>query len=163
MLNLILALKFAHMIAVAVMFGTWLGIALFMVFAHRLGHASVVALTSTFVVRAEKWVMAGAGVLQPLIGFPLALAIGSPVTAYWIEVSVAIYAAVVLAWIGCLLIEMRISRVTRAALNKEAAGSTARLPLSYRRLFWLWSVLTAAGLAGMIAIMALMVWQPEWS
>jgi uncharacterized membrane protein len=163
MLSLILALKFLHMITMAVMFGTWLGIAMFMLFAHRLGHASVVALTSAFVVRVEKWVMVGAVVLQPAIGFPLALAIGSPVTAYWIEGSVAIYAAVVLAWIGCLLIEMRISRVTRAVLKKEPTGSTALLPASYRRLFWLWSLLTAAGLGGMIAIMALMIWQPQWT
>ena len=162
-LNAILALKFAHMIAMAVMFGTWLCIALFMLFAHRLGHTSVVALTSAFVVRAEKWVMAGAVVLQPLIGFPLAVAVGASLTAYWLQASVVLYAAVVLVWIGCFLIEMRISRVTRAALNKEAAGSTAPLPRSYKRLFWAWSVLVVAGLGGMIAIMALMVWQPQWS
>ncbi|MGA8615164.1 MAG: DUF2269 domain-containing protein [Xanthobacteraceae bacterium] len=158
MLNLILALKFAHMIAMAAMFGTWLGIALFMLFAHRSGNTSVVALTSVFVVRAEMWVMVGAVVLQPLIGFPLALAVGSSLSAYWIEGSVAIYAAVVLIWIGGLLIEMRVRR-----LSKDAALAKAPLPPSYRRLFWLWSVLTTAGLAGMIAIMALMVWQPEWS
>ena len=158
MLNLILALKFAHMIAMAVMFGTWLGIALFMVFAHRMGHTSVVALISALVVRAEMWVMVGAVVVQPLIGFPLALAIGSSMSAYWLEVSVAIYGAVVLIWMGGLLIEMRIRR-----LSKDAAVAKVSLPPSYKRLFWTWSVLTVAGLAGMIAIMALMVWQPEWS
>jgi uncharacterized membrane protein len=158
MLSLILALKFVHMIAMAVMFGTWLGIALFMLFAHRMGHTSVVALTSVFVVRAEMWVMAGAVLLQPLIGFPLALAIGSSLSAYWFEVSVAIYVAVVLVWMGGLLIEMRIRR-----LSRDAAVAKVPLPPSYRRLFWVWSVLTATGLIGMLAIMALMVWQPEWS
>ena len=158
MLSLILALKFVHMITVAVMFGTWLGIAMFMLFAHRMGHTSVVALISALVVRAEMWVMVGAVVLQPLIGFPLALAIGSSMSAYWLEVSIGIYVAVVLIWMSSLLIEMRIRR-----LSKDAAVAKAPLPPSYRRLFWLWSVLTAAGLMGMIAIMALMVWQPEWT
>jgi uncharacterized membrane protein len=158
MLSLILALKFVHMVTMAVMFGTWLGISLFMLFAHRMGHTSVVALISVFVVRAELSVMAVAVLLQPLIGVPLALAVGSSMSAYWLEVSVAIYAAVVLVWMGGLLIEMRIRR-----LSRDAAVAKVPLPPSYRRLFWVWSVLTVVGLGGMIAIMALMVWQPEWS
>jgi uncharacterized membrane protein len=162
MLSLILALKFVHMIAVAVMFGTWLGIALFMVFAHRMGHASVVALISSFVVRVQTWVMASAVVLQPLIGFPLAVAIGASMSAYWLEVSVGIYAAVVLVWMGGLLVEMRIRRLS-IKLSKDPSVARTPLPSSYRRLFWMWSVLTVMGLGGMIAIMALMVWQPEWS
>jgi uncharacterized membrane protein len=158
MLSLIFALKFLHMVTMAAMFGTWLGIALFMLFAHRMGHTSVVALISAFVVRAETWVMAVVVILQPLIGVLLALAIGASMSAYWLEVSIAIYAFVVLIWMGDLLIEMRIRR-----LSKDAAVAKAPLPPSYRRLFWVWSVLTIVGLSGMIAIMALMVWQPEWS
>ncbi len=163
MLNVILALKFVHMISMAVMFGTWLGIALFMLFAHRAGKtpvdkAPVVALTSAFAVRIEKWVMAGAVVLQPLVGFPLAIAIGSSLSAYWLDVSVMIYAAVVVIWLLNLLAEMRIRRI-----STDAALARVPLPPSYRRLLWVWRVLTIAGLAGMIAIMALMIWQPEWS
>ena len=156
MLSLILALKFVHMIAVAVMFGTWLGIALFMVFAHRMGHTSVVALISVFVVRAELSVMASAVILLPVTGFLLAVAFNAPLTAYWIEASAAIYAVVVLAWLCCLLIEMRIRR-----RSKDAALASARLPRSYRGLFWLWSLFTIVGLGGMVAITALMVWRPE--
>jgi len=158
MLNIILPLKFLHMLSMAVMFGTWLGIAMFMLFAHRYGKAPVMALISQIVVRAELWVMAGAVVLQPLVGFPLAYAIGSPIDAYWLEASAVIYAGVLLVWILNLLIEMRIRR-----LSKDAALAAAPLPASYRRLFWLWSLFTIAGLGGMIAIMAFMIWQPQWS
>jgi uncharacterized membrane protein len=158
MLNLTFALTFVHMIVMAVTFGTWLGIALFMLFAHRSGNTSVVALTSVFVVRAELWVMAGAVVLLPLSGVLLAVVFGAPFDAYWIEASAAIYGAVVLAWICGLLIEMRIRR-----LSKKAALATAPLPRSYKGLFWLWSLFTIIGLSGMIAIMAFMVWRPEWS
>jgi uncharacterized membrane protein len=158
MLNVILALKFVHLLSMAVMFGTWLGIAMFMLFAHRYGKAPVVALISAIVVRAELWVMAGAVVLQPLVGIPLAFAVGSPVGAYWLEASAVIYAGVLLLWVLNLLIEMRIRR-----LSKDAALAAAPLPPSYRRLFWLWSVFTIAGLSGMIAIMAFMIWQPQWS
>jgi uncharacterized membrane protein len=158
MLTLTFALKFAHIIVTAVMFGTWLGIALFMLFAHRMGHTSVVALTSVFVVRAEMWVMAGAVVLLPVTGYLLALAFDAPIHELWIEGAAAIYAGVVLVWLCGFLIEMRIRR-----LSKDAAVAKAPLPRSYKRFFWLWSMFTVAGLGGMIAIMALMVWRPEWS
>jgi uncharacterized membrane protein len=158
MLTLTFALKFAHIIATAVVLGTWLGIALFMLFARRSGNTSVVALTTVFVVRAELWVMAAAVVLLPITGFLLAVVFGASLNAYWIEASGAIYAAVLLAWIINLLIEIRMRRV-----SKDAALAAAPLPRSYKSLFWLWSLLTVVGLAGMIAITALMVWRPEGS
>jgi uncharacterized membrane protein len=157
MLDVIFAIKFVHMITMAVMFGTWITIALFTLFAYRSGNTSVAALTALFVVRAELILMAPAVALQPLAGFPLAVAIGARLDEYWIEVSVAVYAAVVVAWLANLIIELRIRKVTQ-----EAALASAPLPDSYRRLFRLWSAITVAGLAGMIAIMALMIWQPHW-
>jgi len=159
MLDIILAIKFVHMLAVAVMFGTWLCIAVFMLLAHGSGNTAVVALTSRFVVRAETMLMAAAMALQPISGFPLAWAIGlSPLGEFWIVLSLAIYAAVVAAWLAIVGIEMRMRNITQ-----EAALSGAPLPDAYRRLFRLWSVLARPILAGMIAVMALMIWHPQWS
>jgi uncharacterized membrane protein len=157
MLNVIFAIKFVHMIAMAVMFGTWLTVALFMLFAYRSRSTPVAAVTAMFAVRAEYMLMIPAIVVQPLAGFPLAAAIGDRFDEYWFEVSVAIYAAVVLAWLANFIIELRIRKVAR-----EAGVNGQPLPDSYRRMFWLWSVFTLAGLAGMVAIMALMIWQPHW-
>jgi uncharacterized membrane protein len=157
MLDVIFAIKFVHMIAMAVMFGTWITIALFTLYAYRSGNTSVVALTAVFVVRAELTLMATAVALQPLAGIPLAVAIGARLDEYWLEVSEAVYAAVVAAWLGNLIIELRIRKLTQ-----QAALDGAPLPAAYRRLFRLWSAITLAGLAGMTAIMALMIWQPHW-
>jgi uncharacterized membrane protein len=157
MLDVIFAIKFVHMIAMAVMLGTWTCIALFMVFAYRSHNTSVAAVTVMFAVRAELILMAPAVALQPLAGFPLAVAIGDRFDEYWFEMSVAIYAAIAAAWLANLVIELRMRKLTReAALNGKA------LPASYRQLFFAWSAITAAGFAGMIAIMALMIWQPHW-
>lgn len=159
MLDVILVIKFVHMIAVAVMFGTWLCIAVFMLFAHGSGNTSVVALTSRFVVRAEIVLMAGAVALQPVSGIPLAWVIGvSPLNEEWLVLSLAIYAGVVAAWLAIVGFEVRVRNITR-----DAALSGAPLPDAYRRLFRLWSVLAVAFLAGIIAVMALMIWQPQWS
>jgi len=158
MLDVIFAIKFVHMIAMAVMFGTWICIALFMLFAYRSRNTSVVAVTALFAVRAELMLMVPAVALQPLAGVPLAVAIGARLDEYWLEVSYAIYAAVVAAWLASLISEIRIKKLTQAA-----ALDSKPLPDSYRRMFRLWSVFSVLGLAGMVAIMALMIWQPHWA
>lgn len=158
MLDTIYIIKFVHMIAIAVMFGTWLTIALFMIFARRSRNTSVTAVTALFVVRAEWMLMLPAVALTPLAGYPLAVAIGANLDEYWIELSGAIYAAVVIVWLVGLVLERRIRKITQ-----DAAVNGKPLPDSYRRLFRIWCAFTAAGLAGMIAITALMIRQPHWS
>jgi uncharacterized membrane protein len=142
----------------AIMFGTWLCIAAFMLFAYRSRNAPVVAVTVLFAVRAELMLMIPAIALQPLAGFPLAVAIGQRFDEYWLEVSVVIYVAVVAAWLVNFIIELRMRKLTQ-----EAAMNMMPLPDSYGRMFLVWSALAVAGLAGMIAIMALMIWQPHWA
>jgi uncharacterized membrane protein len=158
MLNIILSIKFVHMIAMAIMLGAWLCNALFMVLAYRSAHPPILAVATRFVVKAELVLMAPAVALQPLAGFPLAVAIGAPIHEYWIVVSVAIYGGVAAAWLANVVIEMRMKQMA-----EKAAFDGMQLPAQYQRLFQVWSLVALAGLAGMVAIMALMLWQPEWS
>src|SRR5258708_35540727 len=103
MIDLILAIKFVHVLAAAAMFGTWLGIAGFMWLAYRSGNPSVVALVAQFAVRIELFVVAAALALQPISGFPLAWAIGlAPLNQFWIDVSLALYVVVVAALFAAL-------------------------------------------------------------
>jgi uncharacterized membrane protein len=158
MLDTIFAIKFVHMIAMAVLLGTWVCVAAFTLFAYFSRNASVAAVTALFVVRVELFLMIPALVLQPLAGFPLAVAIGEQVSEYWLEVSIVIYGAVVVAWLANFIIELRIRKLTQ-----YVAMNSMPLPESYRRMVFAWSALTALGLAGVIAIMALMIWQPHWT
>jgi uncharacterized membrane protein len=157
MIDLIFATKFVHVVAAAAMFGTWLGIAVFMSLAHQSKNTSVVALVSRFAVQVEFIIMIGAIALQPISGFILGAAIGlSPLDEFWIAVSLALYVIVVAAWFAVLRLEIRIRDITRlAALNA--------VPLSgdYRRLYRLYSILVWPTLAGMLALFLLMVWQPR--
>jgi len=158
MIDLIFAIKFVHLLAAAAMFGTWLGVAVFMLLAHRSGNTSVVALTSRFAVSVEKIVMIAALVLQPISGFPLAWAIGlSPLEEFWIVLSLALYAAVVAIWLAALRIEIRIRNMTR-----QAALDAVPLSDAYRRLFRFYSALVWPALAAMVVLFLLMVWQPRF-
>ena len=158
MIDLIFAAKFVHMLAIAVMFGGWLAIALFMLFAHRSRTASVIALTARFVVSAERLLMAPAVALVPLSGFALSSAIDlSTSDEPWLLLSIVIYAVTVAAWVGCVVFELRIRKLTRRAVLDHVP-----LPAeSYRPLFRLWSLCAAPFVLGTIAIFVLMVWQPH--
>jgi uncharacterized membrane protein len=157
MIDTILAIKFVHLLAAAAMFGTWLAIAAFVVFARWSGNPSVIALVAQFAVRIELFVMAPALALQPISGFPLGAAIGlSPADDFWIELSLALYVVVVAAWLAALWTEMRMRKVAR-----RAALGGAPLADSYAGLFRLWAVLAVVILAGMVALFLVMVWQPR--
>jgi uncharacterized membrane protein len=157
MLDLIFTIKFVHVLAVAVMLGTWLGLAIFMVLAHRSGNTSVVAVTSQFVVKVELMVVAAAIALQPLSGIPLAYAIGlSPLYEFWIVISSVLYVGILACWLAALRIEMRIRNLTR-----EAALAGVPPPAAYRHLFRMWCALAGPILIGMLAVFAFMIWQPR--
>jgi uncharacterized membrane protein len=157
MLDLILALKFVHVLAAATMFGAWLCLAIVMLLGHRSGNPSVVAVTTQFVVNVEKMVMAPAIAAQPVSGFPLAWAIGlSPINEFWIVVSLGPFMVAVACWLAAFRIETRVRR-----LSRQSAFNAVALPDDYRRMFHTWSALAAAGLLATTAIFALMIWQPR--
>jgi len=157
MIDLILAIKFVHLLAAAAMFGTWLGISGFMLLAYRSGNPSVVALIAQFVVHIELFVVAAALALQPISGFPLAWAIGlAPLNEFWIDVSLVLYVVVVAVWLVSLRIEIRLRNMAR-----QAALGRGTLADDYPRLFRIWFALAAFLLAAMVAIILLMVWQPR--
>jgi uncharacterized membrane protein len=157
MIDVIFAIKFVHVLAAAVMLGAWLCLVIFMLLAHRSGNPSVVALTSQFVVSVEVMVVAAAIVMQPISGIPLAFAIGlSPLGEFWIVVSLLLYAIILACWLAAVRIEIRIRGLTR-----EASLNSLPLSAAYRRLFRIWCVLVCPVLVGMVAVFALMIWQPR--
>jgi uncharacterized membrane protein len=158
MINVIFAIKFVHVFAAAVMFGTWLCLAGFMWLAHRSKNTSVVALISQFVVTIEKAVMIPAMLIQPLSGFPLASAIGlQPFGELWILISLVFYAVIVVCWILAMRAEIRIRDLAR-----EAALESEPLPKSYRQKFRTWRLLAVPLLIGLMCVFALMIWQPRF-
>jgi uncharacterized membrane protein len=157
-MDLIFAIKFVHVLAAAAMFGTALGVALFMLLADRSGNVSVIAVTARFAVVVELMVMIPALALQPISGFPLASTIGLSLGEFWIVLSLLIYAVVVAGWLAVLFLEIRIRDLTQ-----EAVFNRVPLPDAYHRVFRLYTALVWPTLAAMIAVFALMIWQPRLS
>jgi len=157
-MEFIFLFKFVHILGAAVLFGTGLGIAFFMLMAHRTGHAGVIAVTARFVVIADLIFTATAVVLQPISGFALAWAIGlSPFDESWIVLSLLLYVLVGLCWLPVVYIQIRMRNLAQAA-----AVDKKPLPDAYHRLYRIWFVLGWPAFVGVIAIFALMVWQPHF-
>jgi uncharacterized membrane protein len=157
-MELIFIYKFVHVLGASVLFGTGLGIAYFMFMAHRTGHAGVIAVTLRFVVLADFIFTATAVVVQPVSGVLLAWSIGlSSLEESWIVLSLLLYALVGLCWLPVVFMQIRMRN-----LAHDAAVNSKPLPDAYRRLFRIWFVLGWPAFAGVIAIFALMTWQPRW-
>ncbi len=157
-MELIFIYKFIHVLGASVLFGTGLGIAYFMLMADRTGHAGVIAVIARFVVLADLIFTATAVVVQPVSGWLLARSIGlSPLEESWIVISLLLYVLVGLCWLPVVFIQMRMRK-----LAHEAAVEAKPLPEAYRRLFRIWFVLGWPAFAGVLAIFALMIWQPRW-
>jgi uncharacterized membrane protein len=158
MIEVIFVLKLIHVLGAAVLFGTGIGIAFFMLLAHRTGNASVIAYTARNVVTADFIFTATTVVLQPVSGWWLADAIGlSPLQESWIVVSLLLYALVGLCWLPVVFIQMRMRDLARAA-----AVNDQPLPENYHRLFRIWFALGWPAFAGVIAIFVLMIFQPRF-
>jgi uncharacterized membrane protein len=154
MSDLLLGLRLLHILGATVLFGTGLGIAFFMLMAHRTRDAALIAHTARVVVIADALFTATAVVIQPLTGLGLARLIGYSLTEPWLALSLVLYVLVGACWLPVVWIQLRLRDLAAAAREGMA------LPAAYDRLFRIWFALGWPAFAGVIAIFVLMVWKP---
>jgi uncharacterized membrane protein len=155
MIDLLLGLKLLHILGATVLFGTGLGIAFFMLMAHRTRDAALIAHTARIVVIADALFIATAVVIQPLTGLWLAERIGFSLNEPWLAISLGLYVLVGICWLPVVWIQVQLRNLAAAA-----ARDGTPLPPRYDRLFRVWFALGWPAFAGVIAIFALMVWKP---
>jgi uncharacterized membrane protein len=155
MIEHLLTLKLIHILGAAVLFGTGLGIAFFMLMAHRTRDPAVIAHTASIVVLADAAFTANAVIVQPVSGVYLALAIGYSLWTSWIVASLALYVMVGACWLPVLWIQAQMRNLARQAAQEGTA-----LPERYDRLFRVWFALGWPAFFGVIAIFVLMIFKP---
>ncbi len=158
MMEIYWALKLAHILGAAVLFGTGLGIAFFMFLADRRGNVAGIATTARTVVVADFLFTAPAVVLQPITGFALAHVQGlNPFSEQWLVVSLVLYVLVGLCWLPVVALQIRMRDVAIAA-----ADEGVELPADYHRQMRRWFILGWPAFLGVIAIFWLMIVRPEF-
>lgn len=150
-----LVLRWLHVIGACVLLGTGIGIAFFMLMAHRSRDARVIAHTAGVVVIADFLFTATAVVIQPITGYLLAVQVGWSLIEGWILLSLALYVFTGLFWLPVVRIQMRMRDLARQAV---AAGNP--LPDDYHRLYRTWFILGFPAFAAVLAIVWLMLARP---
>ena len=150
-------LKALHIVGATVLFGTGVGIAFFMLMAHRTHDPAFVAETAGVVVVADMLFTASAGVLQPLTGAALAKLDGVSLLDGWAGLSLILYGMVGAFWLPVVWIQIRMRDLAR-----QAVRSGQPLPEDYLRLFRVWFACGLPAFGAMVAILWLMVTKPSW-
>jgi uncharacterized membrane protein len=154
-MDLAALVKFLHILGAAVLFGTGIGIAFFMVMAHRTRKPALVAHVAGTVVVADFLFTATAVILQPVTGLWLAYLVGWRLTEGWIILSATLYVFAGLFWMPVVWIQMRLRDLARVA---AAAGEP--LPSDYRRLYHIWFAAGFPAFGAVLAIYWLMLAKP---
>jgi uncharacterized membrane protein len=149
-------LKLVHLLGAAILFGTGIGIAFFMLMAHRSRDVGTIARTAGFVVFADMVFTATAVVAQPITGIALAHVAGHSLTDAWIVASAALYVFIGLCWLPVLWLQKRMRDLAVAAQQ-----TASPLPADYDRYFRIWFILGWPAFIAMIAIFWLMITRPQ--
>jgi uncharacterized membrane protein len=148
-------LKFLHIIGAAVLLGTGVGIAFFMLMAHRSRDAGFIARTARIVVLADFIFTATTVVAQPITGYLLLREIGVPTTTGWVVDSLVLYAVAGVFWLPVVWMQMKMRDLARVAV----AASTP-LPSAYYQLFRWWFAFGFPAFGAVLVIIWLMIAKP---
>ena len=150
-----LLLEYIHVLGATVILGTGIGIAFFMLMAHRTGNPAFIAHTARVVVIADVLFTASAVILQPATGYFLMLSSGRSFAESWIAVSLSLYLLAGVFWIPVLWMQARMRDLAAAA-----AAAQEGLPTAYTRLFNMWFAFGFPAFGAVLAILALMIFKP---
>lgn len=152
---LYLWLKYIHILSSTILFGTGIGTASIMVYAHNTKNPFVIAVISRYVVRAD-WIFTGtSGFVQPLTGLWMVYLIGYPLNSFWIIGSIIGYLIAAFCWfpVAFLQIKMR-------DLAMKAVANQTGLPTQYYRYYSIWFALGFPAFISLIFVFYLMTNKP---
>ena len=149
-------LKYLHVIGATVLLGTGVGIAFFMLMAHRTGDPGVIAGVARIVVIADLLFTSTAVVVQPATGAALAVIGGYPLGEPWLLLSLLLYLVTGAFWLPVVWMQLRMRE-----LAAQAVRSATPLPPAYHRLFRIWFAFGFPAFAAVLGILWLMIARPE--
>ena len=147
--------KWLHILASTLLFGTGIGSAFYMLFANLNRQPQVIAFVTRQVVIADWLFTATTIVFQPVSGFYLAYLAGFPLDSGWIKWSLVLYAVGLACWLPVTWLQMRMRDV-----SGHAAAHGTDMPPEYWRYFRAWVALGFPALFAFIGVFYLMVTKP---
>jgi uncharacterized membrane protein len=152
---LYLAIEYLHVLGAIVILGTGVGIAYFMLMAHRSGDPAFIANTAAVVVTADFIFTLSAVLLQPVTGGLLMWLSSTSITEGWLMAALVLYAIAGAFWIPVVFMQIEMRDLARTAVAKGTP-----LPPRYFALFRRWFLFGIPGFGAVMAILWLMIAKP---
>jgi uncharacterized membrane protein len=146
-MNLHLWIKLVHILSAAVLFGTGMGTAFFMLKAYLSENEQAMKITTNTVVMADWVFTTPAVVIQLATGLWLTSKLNIAYDSAWFVAVISLYALVGLCWVPVVWIQIRIKDLI-------ATGSARD---DYRQLMRVWMALGVPAFGSVIVIFYLMV------
>ncbi|MBN9541866.1 MAG: hypothetical protein BGN99_03810 [Alphaproteobacteria bacterium 65-37] len=149
-------LKWLHILSSTVLFGTGIGTAFQMWFAHLRGDVRGIAVVAGNVVLADWLFTLPAGVLQPATGLLLILQGGLDPFAPWLVATYTLYVLAFVCWVPVVVLQIQVRE-----LATTAASQNRPLPPAYHRAMRLWFALGWPAFLALVVVFLLMVAKPD--
>lgn len=148
-----LILKFVHVGAAMVFFGTGLGTAWYKFRADRSGDLRVIAWTQREVVRADWIYTVPSAILLPVTGLWMCYLDKIPLSLPWIQVGIGAYIVSGLLWLPAVYLQYKMKR-----LAEHALANSEPLPKAFFRAKNYWIALGIPSFsAALVALWAMAI------
>lgn len=148
-------LKLIHIISSTLLFGTGIGTACTLIFAHRTGDVRIIASNARYVVLADWVFTASSGFVQPVTGLLMVYLAGFPLNGFWLWGAIVGYLIAAFCWFPVVYLQIKIRdfAVYAQATNTE-------LPPIYFRYFKYWFYLGFPAFSSLVGVFYLMTFKP---
>lgn len=152
-----LIVKWLHILASTLLFGTGIGSAWYLLFAVLSKNVQAIAVVTRILVVTD-WLFTGATMIaQPLTGYYLVHLAGFPLHTPWLYWSMVLFVVALLCWLPVVWLQIRMRD-----LAADAVAQGTPLPPLFWRHFRAWIALGIPAFAAFVAVFYLMVLKPSW-
>lgn len=148
--------KWLHVLSSTILFGTGIGTAFQMWFAHRRGEPAAIAVVARNVVLADWLFTLPAGIVQPVTGFVLMLQAGFDPFAAWLVMTYVLYLLAFACWVPVVVLQIHVRDLAADAIRLGTP-----LPAEYHSAMRLWSALGWPAFLALVVIFLLMIGKPD--
>lgn len=150
-------LKLLHIISATILFGTGIGTACTLVWAHRTGKTATIATATRYVVFADWIFTTTSGLLQPLTGLGMVYFSSYPFSSFWIIGGLVGYVIAAACWFPVVFLQIRMRRLAAQAVQENTA-----LPPLYFRYFRYWFCLGWPAFFSLLIVFYFMTFKPTF-
>lgn len=148
-------LKYIHILSSTILFGTGIGTACNMFFAHQTKDTYIIAAASRYVVFADWIFTTPSAMVQPITGLWMVYLAGYSLTSLWVLGAIIGYLIAAICWFPVVYLQMKMRDFALHAYQNNSA-----LPPLYYRYFNYWFYLGWPAFVSLIIVFYLMTFKP---